>query len=275
MSKRKKEYKSREADPFVPHEFKTSLSYRDKPSEPVIQITKDAYNDMVAICKNAGNNEIGWLGTVSILGKDHYLIDSIFLPEQETGGATCEISNEDEELCEKMTEDETYVDRLRFWGHLHPGNSTSPSGQDDTQLEKFTHNEWFIRGIFGRMGRAEFTFFDFRKGLVWEDVSWKIQTDEISEELVEAWKAEVSKKVKAKVYVHSYNYQTPYNNRTNTNQGKDKEQKIPNVSDGSDEFYLKKCVYENEYVAITYQTCLSCSYEDACLVSVLPDNAAH
>jgi hypothetical protein len=63
---------------------------------------------------------------------------------------------------------------LNFWGHSHPSFSTSPSGQDNAQVDLFRENEceFLLRGIFNQMGRAEFTYFDFNLGIEIKDVPW-------------------------------------------------------------------------------------------------------
>jgi len=84
---------------------------------------------MVAIAQNCGNDEIGWLGTVSELGNGQYLVDGIYMPAQQVHGATCELSEDG--LGELMTElassNFDACERMHFWGHVHPSNSTSPS----------------------------------------------------------------------------------------------------------------------------------------------------
>lgn len=187
------------ADPFRPHEFKTVQLLLKRFVEPKIFITPDAYADMLAIAENSGSDEVGWLGTVTELGCA-YLIDGIFLPAQSVHGATCELTEDGigELFTELATSDFAACERMLFWGHIHPGNGTSPSGQDETQMNQFAHNDWFIRGIFGRSGRAEFTFFDFKNGVRWNDVPWAVYCP-VDEERRERWAAEVAAKVKKQV----------------------------------------------------------------------------
>ncbi len=185
------------ADPFRPHGFKTLWRPLEAVVEPKILITPDAYADMLAITENAGADEIGWLGTVTELGSGRYLIDGIYMPAQDVHGATCEL-NEDglgELFTELAMADENACSRMHFWGHVHPGNDTTPSPQDEAQMVSFNHNPWFIRGIFGRNGRAEFTFFDYKRGVRFNDVSWSIHV-EPDESRRSKWAAEVGEKVK-------------------------------------------------------------------------------
>jgi hypothetical protein len=184
------------ADPFCPHSFETRQVSLRHLAEPKIFITPEAYADMLAIAGNSGADEIGWLGTVTELGGGKYLIDGIFLPAQVVHEATCELTEDGigELFTELAVSDFEACEKMQFWGHVHPGNSTTPSPQDEEQMDQFSHNDWFIRGIFGRHGRAEFTFFDYRNGVRWNDVPWTIHCP-VSEKLRAKWRAEVEAKV--------------------------------------------------------------------------------
>lgn len=185
------------ADPFRPHEFKTVQLMLRRFTEPKIFIAPEAYGDMLAIAENSGSDEIGWLGTVTELGGGQYLVDGIHMPAQSVHGATCELTEEglSQLLTELAQTDFDACERMLFWGHVHPGNGTSPSGQDESQVNQFSHNDWFIRGIFGRQGRAEFTFFDFKNGVRWNDVPWAIYCP-VDENRQARWAAEVAAKVR-------------------------------------------------------------------------------
>lgn len=184
------------ADPFCPHSFQTRQMSLRHLTEPKIFITPEAYADMLAIAGESGNEEIGWLGTVTELGGGKFLIDGIYLPAQAVHGSTCELSEDGigDLFTELATTDFEACERMLFWGHVHPGNSTTPSAQDEAQMNQFSHNDWFIRGIFGRHGRAEFTFFDYKNGVRWNDVPWAIHCP-VSDELRAKWRKEVEAKV--------------------------------------------------------------------------------
>lgn len=185
------------AKPFRPHVFQTAQLLLRRLTEPKIFITPDAYADMLAIAENSGSDEIGWLGTVTELGGGQYLIDGVYMPAQSVHGATCELTEDGigELFTELADTDFEACGRMLFWGHVHPGNSTSPSPQDEEQMDQFVHNDWFIRGIFGRHGRAEFTFFDYKNGVRWNDVVWAIHCP-VEEGRRNKWAAEVAAKVK-------------------------------------------------------------------------------
>ncbi len=196
-------------DPFCPHSFQTRQVSLRHLAEPKIFITSEAYADMLAIVGNSGSDEIGWLGTVAELGGGKYLIDGVFLPAQAVHGSTCELSEDGiGELFTELAETNFEAcEKMMFWGHVHPGNSTTPSGQDESQMDQFSHNDWFIRGIFGRHGRAEFTFFDYKNGVRWNDVPWTIHCP-VSNYRRDKWRKEVETKVsriEVKIPRHSGN----------------------------------------------------------------------
>jgi hypothetical protein len=187
------------AEPFVPHSFETKMYVDRLVNKPeMILMTPEAYRDMVAIAKLSGTEEISALGTVLEISKGHYLIDSIHLPKQEvdvSGSAMTEDGLTDY-FADLAETDEGFElnGRMFFWGHVHPDNSTRPSPQDEKQMELFRHNDYFIRGIFGRQGRAEFTFFDYVDGVHWTDIPWNIYVP-VDDEILAQWR----KKVKAQV----------------------------------------------------------------------------
>jgi hypothetical protein len=191
------------AEPFKPHGFQTKLAHQF--IEPKVCITPNAYADMLVIAENSGSDEVGWLGTVNKLNNGRYLIEEIFLPAQQVCGATCELSEDGigELFTELAQTNFDACEHMHFWGHVHPGNCTSPSGQDDQQMGLFAHNDFFIRGIFGRNGRAEFTFCDYTKGILWTDVQWSIYCP-IDENRRAKWAKEVKQKVKKMVIETAY-----------------------------------------------------------------------
>ena len=200
--------------PLIPpekHHFETKIKVIN--GLPRVLVTREAYWDMCCIVAESGSNEVGWLGTVRVVGND-YVIEKIFLPKQKVHGATCEITPEGiSELSTQLLSQENGMEicnSIRFWGHVHPGNSTSPSGQDDDQMKVFADScqDFFVRGILGKEGRMEFTIFIYEKNLVFLDAPWAIREDE--EELTarrKAWHDQVSTNVGSFTYT-----QTTYTN---------------------------------------------------------------
>lgn len=165
------------AEQFRPHDFQTRVILLNGHVTPHILMAREAYLDMYYIAKNSGREEISWLGTVKQY-ENYYLIDEVILFEQEVGIATTVINPESiaQVATELIMSGETdKVNEIKFWGHVHPANGTYPSPQDENQMDVLANgNDWFIRGIFGREGRAEFTFFDWKNGVRFNDVPWSI-----------------------------------------------------------------------------------------------------
>jgi hypothetical protein len=163
---------------FTPHPFQTQR-YILNPSfhNPEVEITPEAFLDMYNITGYAGYNEVGWLGTVT-RKEDVLRIEEIFLFKQEVAGSSTELNSEHiAEVATKLIREGAMdkVNALKFWGHAHPGNSTSPSPQDDDTMAILEDgNAWFLRGIFGRNGRAEFTLYDYLGKVKFEDIPWKL-----------------------------------------------------------------------------------------------------
>jgi hypothetical protein len=206
-------------DPFFPHPFRTEQISLRSLSAPKIMVAPDAYADMLAIAELSGSDEIGWLGTVQNLGNSTFLIDKVFMVKQEVDGTATRM--DEDGLAELFTElavtDFAACEKMLFWGHVHPGNSTTPSPQDESQMDQFKHNDWFIRGIFGRSGRAEFTLFDYKNGVRWNDCPWQLHCL-VSESRKERWQAEVREKVKKslRTYYPSSGYNYPLTESPNS-----------------------------------------------------------
>jgi len=199
------------AEPFRPHTFETTIEHLNVPKTPLVLITPSVYTDMLAIAQHSGSDEIGWLGTVTQLTEGSYLIDSIYFPKQEVSGTTTVLTEDGlgELFTNLAATNPDACDRMKFWGHVHPSNSTNPSAQDDEQMAAFAHNDWFIRGIFGRYGRAEFTFFHYKNGIVWNDVPWTVMQP-VDKDRDAFWADQVKEKVTDRYqYVHDSGPVTP------------------------------------------------------------------
>lgn len=203
------QYKSSGAEAFSPHPFEPRQTTISQKSIPKVLIKPEAYSDMLAIAQLSGSDEIGWLGSVRILAEYEFLIEQIFLINQTVHGATTEMTEDG--LADLFTdlarENPELCSSILFWGHVHPSNSTDASSQDNDQMKLFSHNEWFLRGIFGRGGRAEFSLFDYKRGVVWHDIPWQIYTP-VDAQRQEYWQAQVAEKVSREVFIQTVpNYQ--------------------------------------------------------------------
>jgi hypothetical protein len=200
--------------PFVQHKFDCKLTHNIP--DPEILISIAAYNDLLSILRYCKKDEIGFLGTVQPLESNRFLIDEILdIPKQEDNTSTCELTEDGlGDLMTKLLTDgrDDACEKMHFWGHVHPSNSTAASPQDDKQMEMFEHNDFFIRGIFGRGGKAQFTIYDHIEGLLWDDVPWSIHYPD-SEESDSKWEAQIRENVSKKVYTANKNRGNIYNNK--------------------------------------------------------------
>lgn len=143
---------------------------------PVVAITTHALQQMRAYTEQC-SDEIGWLGTVTYHPKENaYLIHECRLFEQEVHSATTEITAEGlssfgEELLQQDDGMEVW-NNLKMWGHSHVNMGTTPSGQDDDQMETFQDNDFFIRIITNKKGALRCDVYDFTTSIAYLDVAW-------------------------------------------------------------------------------------------------------
>lgn len=186
--------------PLVPHEAAPQIEVLGKEVKiPTILLSLDAYCNTYYITKASGTDEVGWLGTVQKLEDRRYLIDKVFLFNQQVIGAHCEFDQNDigkfyNEMLKKDPANKLLLNSILFWGHLHPGEMTEPSSQDEEQMELFAHNPFFIRGIFTRVGKCVFTFFDYQRGIKIIDCPWQLRLED--SERQDAIAREMGEKVK-------------------------------------------------------------------------------
>lgn len=195
---------------------------------PKISININAMNKMKEYVRQS-DLEIGWLGTSRRVGNVFY-IDDVFLFRQEVHATTTEITTEGlNEFAMELLYEENGVEiwnNMKLWGHSHVNMPTSPSGQDDKQIEVFAENaeDFFIRIIANKSGDFRIDLYDFTTGVIYEklpyDINYGADTDIIeslykkiaeieemicaridpSEELINSIKSEISDKVTKKTY---------------------------------------------------------------------------
>lgn len=124
--------------------------------------------------------EVGWLGTARRTEDGDFLIEHVFLLKQTTGAEHTRISEEGQmELYRELKGQGRHDDlkRLKFWGHSHVRMSTEPSSQDNATMNDLgaQGNQWFIRGIFNKLGRAQFSIYQYDIGLFIDDAPWQIR----------------------------------------------------------------------------------------------------
>ncbi len=170
---------------WLPGATRPQISRLDsRPSYPTVLVDYFANRDMryLANSKKVGNNEVAWLGTVKELNEDLFLVDEIFFLEQRVDTVTFDLVEEDvARLTHKLIEEDRIddVNRIRFLGHVHPGNSVIASGHDLDQMDIFANgNPYFIQAIYGRTGGSRFCFYNYTNNLKYEDIPWDIYFEE-------------------------------------------------------------------------------------------------
>lgn len=162
---------------FMPHNFANKVELIDYP--PMVYMTREVFSRMWHFVDIA-DKEVSWLGTVRQTQYGNFLIEEVFLLEQEVSATQTEISEDGiarlaQELIDTRQDGVDVVNRIRFWGHSHVQMDTSPSGQDENQMQHFQQDcAWFVRGILNKLGCMRFDIFLWDIGVRITDVSWAI-----------------------------------------------------------------------------------------------------
>ena len=200
------------AHPFAQHSFEKKIEFIGG-DLPTVYMTREVYSRIWHYVDIA-DEEVGWYGTVKVTQYGNYLIDNVFMGEQEVSATQTEISTEGlakigQEILDTRSDGIELVNRLFFWGHSHVRMGVFASGQDDKQMDEFRENEcpWFVRGIFNKLGRIRFDIFLYQAGVKLTDVPWAIY-EHVDESIRADIEKEMKAKVKRKVY-KPYKYKGP------------------------------------------------------------------
>lgn len=163
-----------------PHGFMPRAQLLSRSRQPRVLISPQAYKHMQLYIELA-RKEVGWLGTVTRLENGDFFIEETFLLEQEVTPTETELSVEGQgklvdELLSNGEAGIEQVNRLRFWGHSHVRMGTTPSGTDERTMERWQAEglPWAVRGIFNKLGRAEFTVYLYDAGYRICDAPWAV-----------------------------------------------------------------------------------------------------
>jgi hypothetical protein len=131
------------------------------------------------------------LGTVKMLDSGDFMIEQSFLLKQEVTSVETELSNDGiyqliDELLLKGDEGLEQVNLLHFWGHSHVRMFVNPSGTDERTMDRFGEegHEWYLRGIFNKLGDVKFTIYYYKKGYRIIDAPWSVMDPETGKILV-------------------------------------------------------------------------------------------
>jgi hypothetical protein len=166
--------------PLKPHYAHPRAELIFTPPAPTVYVSPVAYMVMCLIVELAPK-EVGWLGTVSKRPDGNFMIEEVFLVEQEVTSVETELSADGcaklvMELLEGGEPGLERANKLRFWGHSHVRMGTSPSGTDELTMKHFASegHEFYVRGIFNKLGRSTFDVYYFDKGYRILDVPWAV-----------------------------------------------------------------------------------------------------
>lgn len=188
---------------FAPHDFSTKVEMAS--ALPRVFLSRLAYNKMWHYVDIA-DKEVGWLGAVREEGRD-FLIEDVFLLKQQVSASETELSTQGlAEFGQELLSQENgaeLCDRIRFWGHSHVNGTTSPSVQDERQMDALRDSgfPYFIRGILNKSGKMEFTIVFYETGVKIVDAEWQL-----AEEADDALRAGIEAEFKEKVTSHTYAY---------------------------------------------------------------------
>lgn len=198
---------------LAPHKFATTVRIID--GMPKIEISRKAADDMAYIIDKSPK-EVSWLGSVKMIGENPqsatYHIEEVFIIDQQVSAAETEM-NEDGlgKFGEEMSKTEKgmlILNHLHFWGHSHVEMETFASATDIKQMDLFKDNDrdYFIRGIFNKKGKAQFSIFLYELDIEFHDVEWSVKAPTIPEARKVFW----DKELEAKVHARTYNYNNIY-----------------------------------------------------------------
>lgn len=171
---------------------------------PEIYVTLLALHKMRYYIDNT-DKEIGWLGYVSRLDKNVYLIEDVFLVKQKVHSATTEIDPEAlaslaTNLIKQGEQGISLYNKIRLWGHSHVNMDTFASGQDDAQMDEFDTSDFYIRLIGNKNGSWNVCLYDYNSNVVWSGLELKMYYE------VEINNEELDKEIKDNVSVIEYKY---------------------------------------------------------------------
>lgn len=217
---------------FRPHNFQTLVH-----GVPKIIISPAAYADMWMMVDEVFT-EVGWLGTAVRKGQC-ILIEEVFVMQQECSATETSLTDEGiaEVIMRLMEEDDAAgiavespdyrANKIRFWGHSHVNMDTGPSGQDDAQMGHFRQDgcDWFLRGIFNKKGKAQFTMFYFGDvNLAVTDCEWFVAAPTDDDERRGFLKNELKDKVRSGYYSGGRTYHNTGETNKNRGKGRTKQQ---------------------------------------------------
>lgn len=181
---------------------------KETPASPIVYYSLTAWQKLWILVSEC-NQEIGWLGTVTKRPDGNFIIEDIYIPKQVVSAATTEI--EPEAVAELALElDTSGIDpsTLRYWGHSHVNMDVSPSLTDELQIEEYLDSaDWFIRGIYNKLGKSKVDIYDTKANLIFQCVENLLEPAPLPPGMLE----EIQKQIQNNVTEESFVYVTPAN----------------------------------------------------------------
>ncbi len=175
----------------------------DKISLPVVYITPEA-RQRLDLYIQVANGEISGLGTVTRLGND-FLITAVHLFEQESTGASTDLSSEDvSKFLLEAVRAELEPSQLKLWWHSHATMDVFWSETDKNTSNNFS-NGWMLSVVGNKEGKylCRLDLYEPIR-LTLNELKFEVR-QEADPVLEAAIKDEVAKKVKTKsVYTYPY-----------------------------------------------------------------------
>ncbi len=195
----------------------THLNRREELIYPSVLYSPKAYHKILHVVA-ACPKEVGWFGTVDIVG-NIYTITDIFVPEQIVTNTETEIKPEALSDIALSIQD---PEKLIYWGHSHINMACSPSKQDEEQTEEYLdHTDVFIRGIYNKKGDSKVDVFDTQAKVIYECVKDSPIIVGMDEEELKIFTEGIKETVKERQYTppsfpKSYNYNGGNSHKNNT-----------------------------------------------------------
>lgn len=172
---------SRFISPEMPMPHKAQAACQLLNTVPTIVLSVEAYQRMQLYIDNSPL-EVGWMGTVRETSSGNYLIDNVFLIDQDVTEIETELSVDGQsaltvELMKRGAEGVELVNQLRFWGHSHVRFPVEPSSTDEVTMHRqFGEADipYAVRGIFNKCGHARFCLYRYDRGYRIVDVPWVV-----------------------------------------------------------------------------------------------------
>lgn len=174
---------------------------------PTVHISAIAHQKMWALVQHCPI-EIGWLCTVIQQDNGDFLVEDVYVPEQECTMSTTDISADGiGELLGALLADGRVdeVGKLKCWGHSHVNMAVFASGVDEDQTADYLaqHEDFFIRIIANKQGDLYCTAYLIDEDIRLEHVPMQVEPVKGCD--FEDWaKTEIAEKVRQRAMTYQY-----------------------------------------------------------------------